>query len=102
MIITTQQTADGITRLHVAGEIDMATVAELVTAMTAAIITDATAAVLVDFTEVTFCDSSGIAALDHAYFEAGQRAVTFRLANPQPAVRRVLKITGLLDRLTGQ
>jgi len=100
MIVTTEPAVDGTRRLLVAGEIDMETVDDLATAMTDAITAGGTGTVIVDFTAVTFCDSSGLAALDSAYYLAGRHGVTFRLANPQPAVERVLQITAMLKRLT--
>ena len=78
----------------------MATVEELDLAMTAAVTRHGVAAVEVDFAGVSFCDSSGLAALDNAYAGAAQRGIRFRLINPQPGVRRVLQLTGLLEVLT--
>ena len=56
---------------------------------------------VVDFDQVSFCDSSGIAVLDRAYGEARNACLTLRLLNPQPAVRRVLELVGILETLTG-
>jgi anti-sigma B factor antagonist len=100
MIVSAAGTNNGVVRLSVAGEVDMATVGDLERAMTDAITADGTAQVTVDIAEVTFCDSSGLAAFDRSYFLAGQRGVLFRLTSPQPGVRQVLQITGLLETLT--
>lgn len=100
MIVSIERVGDGVVGLRVAGEIDMATVEDLIAAMTAAINMCTAGTLIVDLANVTFCDSSGIAAFDNAFFLAGWRGVRFRLVNPQPAVRRVLEITGVLDRLT--
>jgi anti-sigma B factor antagonist len=88
-------------RVSVAGEIDLATMAELETALTAAVGREGAARVEVDFAGVTFCDSTGIAALDQAYAAAAERSLPFRLINVQPTVARVLSIVGLLEILTG-
>ena len=88
-----------VIRVVVAGEIDMATVEELTLAMTAAITRHGVTAVEVDFAGVSFCDSSGLAALDKAYARAAQHSIPFRLIDPQPGVRRILQLTGLLEVL---
>ncbi|WP_433728139.1 STAS domain-containing protein [Actinoplanes sp. CA-051413] len=100
MIVSATGTSNGVVRLSVAGEVDMATVGDLEKAMIDAITADGTAQVTVDIAEVTFCDSSGLAAFDRSYFLAGRQGVSFRLTSPQPGVRQVLQITGLLETLT--
>jgi anti-sigma B factor antagonist len=99
VIVSIRGVADTVT-LHVAGELDMANAGDLEHAMTTAMTTSPSDGVIVDFTDVTFCDSSGIAALDRAYFMATQHRIAFRLINVQPPVRRVLEIVGIADRLT--
>jgi len=91
MMVSTMTTGDGMFRLLVTGEIDMATVGDLEAALTQAITADATTAVVADLAQLTFCDSSGIAALDRAYHQASQRGVAFRVRNLQPPARRVLE-----------
>ena len=54
-----------------------------------------------DFAHVDFCDSSGLRALDQAYATATTTGVTFRLVNPKPTIQLILKLTGMLDTLTG-
>jgi anti-anti-sigma factor len=51
----------------------------------------------VDLTGVTFLDSGGIRILLNCLDEAEQAGCRFCLINPNPLVRRVLEITGLLD-----
>jgi anti-anti-sigma factor len=83
--------------IAVSGEIDMATVGAIHRAADSAITTAGTTEVVIDLADVTFCDSSGIAAFDERYANAAAR---LRVAQPQPSVRRVLEIVGLMDALT--
>jgi anti-anti-sigma factor len=55
--------------------------------------------VIVDIANVTFCDSTGIGALVRAQAEAAEHGTVMQIANPNPAVRRVLEVTGVLDAL---
>jgi anti-sigma B factor antagonist len=86
--------------IAVSGEIDMATVGAIHRAVDSAITTAGTNEVVIDLAGVTFCDSSGIAAFDQRYANAAARGVRLRVAQPQPSVRRVLEIAGLMDALT--
>jgi anti-anti-sigma factor len=53
-----------------------------------------------DVSAVPFVDSSGLRALMQAARESAARQVAFRLLEPIPAqMRRVLEVTGLVDRL---
>jgi anti-anti-sigma factor len=49
---------------------------------------------------VTFLDSSGIRVLLLGRDLAADHAVTFRVVDPRPVVRRVLDLAGVLDLLT--
>jgi anti-sigma B factor antagonist len=93
-------TSGGAIRLTVAGEIDIATVADLISALNSAVITEGATMIVADFGDVTFCDSSGMAALDNAYHEAQLRGLGFQLVNVQRGLRRLLELTGILDHLT--
>ncbi|OJF10618.1 STAS domain-containing protein [Couchioplanes caeruleus] len=86
--------------LTVTGEIDMATVDGLARALREAISHAGVTEVVADLSAVTFCDSSGVAALDRAYAEGMRRGTVFRITHPQPPVRRVLELTGMLETLT--
>jgi len=83
--------------LHVAGELDLATVAQFVTELERA---RAHRRVVVVLTECTFIDSSALQALVRAHRvvpELGQNGTLLLVAPSQPA-RRVLEIAAL-DRL---
>lgn len=54
---------------------------------------------VVDMSGVPFIDSTGVGVLVGALKYAHERGGTFAIACPQPRVRRVFEITGLLDAL---
>ena len=58
------------------------------------------ASVQLDLSGLTFCDSSGISAMVTAAKRVRKRGGHLSIASPQPAVRSVLEITGLLDYLS--
>lgn len=101
MNVSSHVTRGGTVHVAVSGEIDMATVAALDDTLQDAVARGDTAEVVVDFAEVTFCDSSGLAALDRAYAAARERAARLRIVHPQPQVRLLFEITGMLDILAG-
>ncbi|MER7332636.1 MULTISPECIES: STAS domain-containing protein [unclassified Micromonospora] len=78
-----------------AGEVDMATADALGAAITDALGRPGVREVLVDLADVGFLDSSGVRVLVHGVALARERDVTLRVANPQPVVARVLRITAV-------
>jgi anti-sigma B factor antagonist len=56
--------------------------------------------VRLDLSGLSFCDSSGISAMVTASKRVSKRGGHLSIASPQPAVRSVLEITGLLDYLS--
>ena len=56
--------------------------------------------VRLDLSGLSFCDSSGISALVTASKRVRNRGGHLSIVFPQPAVRSVLEITGLLDYLS--
>jgi len=79
------------------GELDLSNVDAVGAAIREAL--QASAAVIVDLAELTFIDSSGIGLLlGVAVSENGQNPAC-SLASPSMAVRRVLEIAGVADRL---
>jgi len=101
MRITKHLVNDGVLRLAVAGELDLATADTLVDTVGTVLATAHPAEVIVDLAEVTLCDSAGIDALMRARDAANAQAVDLVVINPRGIVRRVLDVTGTLDRLTG-
>ena len=100
MRIDTHVVNDGVVRLAVSGEIDLATADTLTEAVTTVLDTARPAEVVVDLAEVTLCDSTGIDALLRARAAAHAQAVQLVVINPRGIVRRVLDVTGTLERLT--
>ena len=80
------------------GELDLSTVPEL-EACLAGFGADG-ADVRLDLSGLSFCDSSGISAMVTAAKRVRKRGGHLSIASPQPAVRSVLEITGLLDYLS--
>jgi anti-sigma B factor antagonist len=54
---------------------------------------------LLDLAKVSFCDSSGLCAFVRIANEADAAGCSYGLVAPQPMVRKVLRITGLDQRL---
>ncbi|MGW4502614.1 STAS domain-containing protein [Micromonospora sp. NPDC004336] len=77
------------------GEVDMATADALGATITDALHRPGVREVVVDLADVRFLDSSGVRVLVHGVALARERDATLRVANPQPVVARVLRITGV-------
>ncbi len=79
-----------------AGEIDLYTAPKL-QADLAAIISDGAPAarVVIDMSGVEFCDSTGMNALLSALRQVRKRGGELELAAPRPAIRKILRVTGL-------
>ncbi len=88
--------ADGTLVYALEGEIDIGCSRTLESRILAATITTP-GDVVIDLSEVTFIDSSGIAALLVTGEVVGVGGRSFRLANPQPAVRRLFEMVGVLE-----
>jgi len=80
---------DGQARLILTGEIDLAAREPLRTAIENAV--EADRRLVIDLNQVSFIDSSGIGALARAVIEGCDVSVL----QPQPAVRRVLEVSGI-------
>jgi anti-anti-sigma factor len=95
--ITVQRNPDEVT-FHLAGEIDMLTVARLATEVTEAI-GDGPHRIVLDMSGVTFCDSQGLGTLVVLSRKASHARVVLMLANVGDFLLRVLDITGLRSAL---
>jgi anti-sigma B factor antagonist len=100
MNITSHTDGDGVVRLALAGDLDMATTGVLHDHVQAALSQARPLRLVVDTTGVRFCDSSGIHAFLEAREVAHRHGVAFVLTNPTGITRRTLEITGLLESLT--
>jgi anti-anti-sigma factor len=96
--VTAQPEQAGV-RLIVTGEIDPSTADVLRHAVGEALDTHPTA-IAVDLAGVTFMDSTGIGALVQARKRAVAGGTALTVVDPQPSVRRILEITGLLGWFT--
>ena len=89
--------ADGVTRIALAGELDMSVApafrAELERALTEH------ASVIVDLRALDFMDSSGMHALAAADARARTSGARLVIEHPAAAVLRMLELTGILDVL---
>lgn len=91
--LTVVRTSDGWT---LAGEIDAHSAPALAAALSD--LPDTTQ-VVADFAAVTFMDSSGLRVLLDAAMQATGAGKTFAIAHPQPAIKRVVEISGLAGHL---
>jgi anti-anti-sigma factor len=92
-------TAAGTRRVAVAGDIDLATAPALRSTLMAALDgpPPAPALLQVDLSGVGFLDSTGVGALVGVRNHAAGKDCRVQLTGLQPAVRRILAVTGLLD-----
>lgn len=90
---------DGVQLVAVSGELDLASVDELRTALGTAAATRSPA-VVVDVSDVSFIDSTALAALLRSNDELSSNGVRMVMACPPGAVRRLLTMTSLDDRLS--
>lgn len=96
LTVDTLDTADGVARLRVAGELDVHTAPALGDAVTAAFEAGATS-IEIDADRLAFCDSSGIQVLVQAREQALGKGGAVRVTNAKGPVEKVLSVTGLLD-----
>jgi anti-sigma B factor antagonist len=91
------ESADSWKLVTVRGEIDMDNTGQLVDA-----IEMVAGTAVVDLSGVTFIDSTGLQGLLRAQKAARQRGDDLILRHPSKAVRRVLEMTGLIERFTAE
>ena len=82
----------------IAGELDLATVAQVREAFASEALEHADA-VVVDLTEVAFMDSTGLSALLTFESDLGARRRRLAIACPEGAARLVLDVAGVAERL---
>lgn len=93
----THSVSGGLLRVVLAGEIDAALRDDASAVLTTVITSDLP--VDVDASGVTFIDSSGVGFVVQLCFAVEERAGTFRLVDPPQAMRDVLDMLGLTERL---
>jgi anti-sigma B factor antagonist len=77
------------------GEIDLYTAPRLQGELATVLAGGSAVQVLVDMSGVEFCDSTGMNVLLAAMKRASEHGGMLSLASPQPAVRKILQVTGL-------
>lgn len=82
------------------GEVDLATATALCDRLLSVLHDHIPAVLDVDLAGVTFLDCAGLGALVAVRNAAVQAGSQLRVTHPQPIVRRVLEVTGLLGVLT--
>jgi anti-anti-sigma factor len=100
--IDTRCPSPGTARVAVTGEIDLSTAGVLRTKLLNVLSALHPHRIEVDLAGVTFLDCSGVTVLIVAGNAAARTGCQLRITNPQPIVRRVLDLTGLLDVLTAE
>jgi anti-anti-sigma factor len=86
-------------RVVATGEVDAATAHLLPDSLNTAL-ADGVSTVVIDLAGVHYLDSAGVGALVQAHNRTTARGARLSVANPQPMVRRVLEVVGLLALLT--
>lgn len=86
----------GTARVLVTGEVDLATAPELRERLLGVLHTQGPAVLDIDLAEVTFMGCAGVGALVAVNNAAIHAGCQVRVCHPQPIVRRVLELTGLL------
>ena len=84
--------------LYVAGELDFAVADDLAARGCAAVLRSARL-LLLDLSGLSFCDARGLGALVRIANRADEADCRYGLVAPQPPVEKVLRITGLDQRL---
>src|SRR3954471_1922840 len=102
MTVTAQAVGRDRMMLIVSGEIDVRGCDYLRDAVTRALLAGGWTELLVDLSAVSFCDCSGIGALVGARAWAAEHDVGLRVINPQRQVRRVLRLSGVFEELSGR
>jgi anti-anti-sigma factor len=98
--LDTTRPAPSTVRVAVAGEIDLATAPTLQDRLITVLHEQTPAVLVVDLAGVTFLDCTGIGALVAARNAAIHAGGQIRISHPQPIVRRLLDLVGLLGVLT--
>lgn len=98
--VTAHPASDGVLRLAVVGDVDMATAPQLRTAVLAVIDSAGrTDLVELDLAETTFLDAVGVRVLLDGHRAAAASQVRFAVRNPRGVVAQILAMTGLTDTL---
>jgi anti-sigma B factor antagonist len=86
--------------VSVVGEVDLGTAPRLEQAVTEAVEGTDTEVVRIELAQVSFMDSTGLRVLISGVQAAERRGIRFTVANPQPHLLKVMRVTGI-DALLG-
>ncbi|MGH3712709.1 MAG: STAS domain-containing protein [Micromonosporaceae bacterium] len=92
------RSGDGVLRIAVSGELDLAAHDELFQAI-ASSHSDGVTELVIDLDQVTFIDSGAVGVLVAGRNAAHRVGHGYRVVNPSPMVRRVLETNGILQLL---
>ncbi len=96
--LSCQVSADGLATVTVRGDLDLAT-ADRTVRYVADVIDRHDGPVSADLSGLAFCDACGLGALIRITARADAAGRRLELINPSPAVTRIMRLTGVDDRL---
>ena len=96
--LSCQVSADGFAQVSIRGDLDLATADRTVRFVTD-IIDRHEGIVSADLSGLTFCDACGLGALVRIAAHAEHAGHGFEMIRPSRAITRIMRITGLDDRL---
>ena len=85
---------DGVLTVHLSGDLDAGTQAEMQTALYDLLSSHTARYVVLDLAGLQFCDSAGLRILLRAHHLAVARGAGCRIERPQPHIAALLRITG--------
>ncbi|MEU4424797.1 STAS domain-containing protein [Actinoplanes sp. NPDC024001] len=100
MNITVHHGGSDVVRLHLSGDLDLATADALERLVLNTLATHHPRRLVIDADELGFCDSSGIHVLIKVRAFAHRHGSTFQVTNLHGRSQRALAITGVLEKLT--
>jgi anti-sigma B factor antagonist len=93
--VDVEESPNGLTILHVEGELDHATAPELREPLEG-VISNGASSVLIDLSDCSFIDSTGLSVLVHARSRmVEERSGRLELCCPDAQIRRLFEITGI-------
>jgi anti-anti-sigma factor len=96
--LTCRVTADGLAEVSIRGELDLAS-ADRTVRFVSDVIDQNEGTITADLSGLTFCDACGLGALIRIAAHAERAGRTLELAKPSRAVARIMRITGVDERL---
>jgi anti-sigma B factor antagonist len=97
--VTVEESAAGQLVVALDGELDLATVPEVIGAVTRVLASGQVSELVVDVDRLEFLDSSGVHALVQVCQAARLQGATFTVRRPRPLVARVLSVAGVSELL---